>query len=68
MGYFLFAGYSAANRPHAAAVVDRRDKRTDRRTDGPTDTGSYIDPVPHSMQSEPMRFKKLGYSGTEIGH
>jgi len=28
----------AANPPHAAAAVDRRDKRTDRRTIGQTDT------------------------------
>ena len=31
--YLLSAGYTAANPPHAAAVVDSWDRQTDRRTD-----------------------------------
>jgi len=31
--YFLPAGHSAANPPHAAAAVDRRDRQTDGQTD-----------------------------------
>jgi len=36
---------SAANQPHAAVAVDRRDRRTDGRT-----PDHYIDPTPHTMR------------------
>jgi len=32
--YFLSAGRSAANPPHTAAAVDRRNRQTDGQTDG----------------------------------
>jgi len=38
--YLQPALHSAANQPHAAAAVDRWDRQTDRRTDGPS-TYSY---------------------------
>jgi len=34
--YLLQAPRSAANPPHAAAVIDRRDRQTHRQTDGRT--------------------------------
>ena len=46
--YLLSAGRSAANPPHAAAAIDRRDRQTNRRRDGRTDgrtTYRFIDPA-----------------------
>jgi len=37
---------SAANQPHVAAAVDRRDRQTDGRT-----LDRYVDPAPHTMQA-----------------
>jgi len=42
--YLLQAPALAANQPHAAAAVDRRDRQTDGQT-----PDRYIDPAPHTM-------------------
>jgi len=41
----------AANQPHAAAAVDRRDRQTDGRT-----SDRYIDPVPHIKRAASITY------------
>ena len=48
--YLLPARRSAANQPHAAAAVDRRDRQTNGRTDWRT-PDRYTDPASHSMRA-----------------
>jgi len=58
---------SAANQPHAAVAVDRRDRRTDGRT-----PDHYIDPTPHTMRVASIKphhayaYKSRGYYASAV--
>ena len=52
--YLLPTWRSAANPPHAAAVVDRRDRRTDGETDRQTDTRPLHRPAAHTVRQRQL--------------
>jgi len=60
--YLLPAGRSATNPPHAAAAVDR----WDRRTDGRQTLDRFMDPDPHTMRAVSIACTFLGRSGPVV--
>jgi len=54
-------GRSATNPPHAAAAVDRWDRRTDGQT-----LDRFMDPDPHTMRAVSIACTFLGRSGTVV--